>query len=567
MHRTERSAGAVRSLCLGAALALLGLPAVHLPDARATRCAVPDLAPYQALVRPVPSMERAHGPGDPRTPPDDPNVGDSWLWYTWSLNGPPEPVLASCTVRGEGEHVYIVVEDSQWLTRVDQADVDAMIHAWDTGSIGPFPDKGIYELNEEHFGPVPDMLDQDPKIYVLYYDFDVSSDGFFWSFDMYPDGSQPYASNECEVLYMNSSEFDPGGDYLISVQAHEFHHMIHWLADSNEASWLNEGLAELAMWLYGRPDDVVAFPNAPDNSLTNFTGAFVDYVKVYLWSLYFYEHFGGQAAILDLVAEPLNGPAGVQQTLNDFGYGVTFGELVADWTTANYLDDPTLEGGRYNYAGEDLPPFFAVTRNAYPVPPTNTTVNHYAADYVKFVNGQPQELSFDGTDTSDWTARVIRYEAGVPTSVETMVLDSADAGVSYLHGFGTTYDQIVLMVANVSTTGGTGYSYATDAIPTSVDGSPSGEGPRLRLAGPNPFAHDTSLQLRLDAAGPVRATVHGADGSLLRVLAEGTFGAGPHTLRWDGRDERSRPVPAGAYWVRVAGPGAGPQTRRLTVAR
>ena len=60
----------------------------------------------------------------------------------------------------------MVVEDSQWGTRVDQADVDAIVAAWDNHSFGQWPDQGFYQLNTETFGPAPDMLDNDPKIYA-----------------------------------------------------------------------------------------------------------------------------------------------------------------------------------------------------------------------------------------------------------------------------------------------------------------------------------------------------------------------------------------------------------------
>jgi len=539
------------------ALALLAAAALSVTGAGsgwAAQCAVPELEMYKSLIRPLDAGARAartHVGDHPMAPPADPNVGDSWLWYVWHLNGPPWAEQKMCTVRGEGEHVYVVVEDSQWGTRVNQEDIDAIIEAWDNSSVGPWPDKGIYELNTENFGPVPDELDNDPKVYVLYYDFDVSSDGFFWYFDQYPDGTQPYESNECEVLYMNCSDRDPGGEYLISVQAHEFHHLIHWLADDNEVTWLNEGLAEMAMWLYGHPDPVVSFPSQPDINLTTWQNGFADYVKVYLFSLYLYEHFGGQEMMLNLTAQQLNSTASVQQALTDLGYPTTFAELLRDWVTANYLDDPVLEGGRYNYAGEDIPAFAAVTKNSYPVPPQNATVNHFAADYVRFINGEPQVLNFDGTDNSQWAARVIRFQAGTPLSVEDIPLDGTDMGAAFLVGFGTEFDEAVLVAANTISSGGTSYTYSTGTLPTAV-GDPAGDrAPRLALASPNPFRGETSLRWEGEMAGPWVVTVHDAGGRLVREL--GAVGPGSPEIRWDGQDGLGRPVEDGVYFVRAVG--------------
>jgi hypothetical protein len=102
-----------------------------------TRCLTRQLDEYRSLVREVPPVEMVarHTGAHPMAPPDNPDVGDSWLWYTWLHVGGPHYVERMCTVRGEGEHVYVVVEDSQWLTNVDQADVDAIVEAWDNSSL------------------------------------------------------------------------------------------------------------------------------------------------------------------------------------------------------------------------------------------------------------------------------------------------------------------------------------------------------------------------------------------------------------------------------------------------
>lgn len=555
-----------------AALLALGAVTTLSSSAAATSCLRSELNVYEQQIRPLPegAMTRSHDVGSPMAPPLDPDVGDSWLWYTWKLAGFPTPEQKLCTVRGEGTNVYIVVEDSQWLTQVDQADVDRMLLMWDETSLGAWPDKGIHQLSTENFGPVPDALDNDPKVYVLYYDFDVSSDGFFWAFDQFPDGSQDFASNECETLYMNSSVFEPGGDYLISVQAHEFHHMIHWLADANESAWVNEGCAELAMWFFGHPDDVVQFPGNPDNSLTAWNSVFADYVKTYLYFLYLYEHFGGQATILDLVSQPGNSNIGVQAALTAQGYSETFATVVRDWTIANFLDEPGLDGGIYDYVGEDLPPFTVVTKSAYPVVPTNATVNHYAADYIRFTNGQPQRLLFDGGDTSDWSARVIRYSGGVPLSVEAIPLDGADNGFIDLPGFGSTFDQVVLVVSNISTSGATTYQYSTTGVPTSAPDGPAALVRSLALEGPNPFTNSTTMSLVLGGDGdgdgvggvdgdglgqgrPAEVTIWSANGRLVRVLGTTSGHVGRHLLEWDGRDATGRLAPSGVYFAHVGG--------------
>jgi hypothetical protein len=532
----------------------------------------------RAVPTPPAGMARTRVPGGRMTPPPNPQVGDSWNWYIWHFaGGPPHYLVASCTVRGVGLHNYVVVEDSQWGTRVDQADVDAIVAAWDNHSYGQWPDQGFYQINTETFGPAPDMLDNDPKIYTLLYDFDVSSvDGFFWVYDEYPDGWDPtYRSNECEVIYVDASTADPGGPggaYLTSVMSHEFQHMITWYADPNEESWIEEGMSELAMWLYGTPDAVSGFPSNPDNRLTSWpaTPVYADYIKAYLWSLYFFEHFGGRPMVHNLVSQPGIGVAGVRASLLAMGYTTTFEELIRNWVTANWLDDPNIDGGLYNYAGEDLPVFASVAKSTYPVPTTSATVNRWAADYIKFTNGQPQRITFDGADNVRFYVRLIKSLAGSPLSVEDMTLDvPTQAGGFDLPGFGTAFDQVVMVVTCVTDgTTAVSYQYATTGI-SSAAGGPGALTAGLSLvgAGPNPFCVGTALRLSLGRPGPVSATVHDAGGGLVCALPAGSSTARERLLRWDGRDGSGALVPSGAYFVRVETADGQVASHRLTVIR
>jgi hypothetical protein len=126
---------------------------------------------------------------------------------------------------------------------------------------------------------------------------------------------------------------------MLAVTAHEFEHMIHWNHDSDEASWVDEGMAELAMWFYGAPDNISSFNSNPDNSLIVWNGDWADYIKTYLWSLYFYEQYGGQPSVYAVVQEPANSIQGYENVLDNLGYSQNFEDVFADWTVANYLDD------------------------------------------------------------------------------------------------------------------------------------------------------------------------------------------------------------------------------------
>ena len=529
------------------------------PVAAAT-CSVPLLDDRYRVLRPVPAERMVPTRGLPSTPPPNPGVGDSWVWYTWDQTGFPVATQKVCTVRGEGEHAYIVVEDSQWLTNVDQADVDRMLLMWDHQSLGSLSTQGIHEICTSHFGPVPDELDGNPKVFVLLYDFPFNALGFVWPYDRFPDGTQSFASNECETLYIDSATLDPGSDYMISVQAHELAHLIHQPADPDELKWIDEGLGELAMSLFGQPDGVSEFPANPDNNLVTWSFSAANYAKAHLWMLYFFDHFGGADTIRQLVAEPANSVTGVRATLTARGYATTFADLMRDWTIANWVDDATL-GPQYEYASEDFPAFAAAaTHSSYPVTTTNGSVNHWAADYVRLVDGEPQRLFFDGDDTSAWSVSAISFAGGSPSEVAFLPLDANGQGHVDLTQFGPVHDEVVLVVTNVTANGGLNYQYWTETIGTGVppgslaDASPAPGAVKLATEAAHPaLGGETRLALRLGSADRMRLDVVAVDGSLVRRLHDGVLPRGESHFAWDGRDSAGRAAAAGSYWVRAHG--------------
>jgi hypothetical protein len=491
----------------------------------------------------------------PVGPPPNPQIGDSWNWYIWRLNGPPVADLRSCTVRGMGANCYVVVEDSQWNVRMNQAQVDTIINHFENASIGPFPNEGIWSLDTAHFGNPPDALDQDPRVYLLYYDFDVTSDGFFWAFDQECDDVAQYRSNECDVVYLNCSGPNPAGSYMIAVLAHEFEHLIHYNYDTDEAAWVDEGLAELAMWLYGDPDNISQFNTAPDRNLTTFTGVWADYIKSYLFSLYFYERLGGdQNAVRTLVEEPGNSIAGYNATLDALLYPDDFENVFADWVVANYLDDTTISDGRFGYAGETLPPFspFA-TLSTYPVGPNSASVNHWAADYARFLNGNALQMTFNGADNTKFAVRAMLLDPTTPSEVVDMPLDTLQAGYLPLAQLGSTHDELVMVYAGILNTGGTAYQYGAQ---TGIVAVPSGALPgaislaALGSVSDQPtFAFDIPDRLEGSAA---RLDVFDVAGRLAARLMNARAVAGHHEINWDGRGETAERLATGAYFARLS---------------
>ncbi|MCU0608070.1 MAG: proprotein convertase P-domain-containing protein [Candidatus Edwardsbacteria bacterium] len=83
---------------------------------------------------------------------------------------------------------------------------------------------------------------------------------------------------------------------------------------------------------------------------------------------------------------------------------------------------------------------------------------------------------------------------------------------------------------------------------------------------PNPLRDHTVISYQLDAPGRASLKVYNAAGQLVRTLEDGQRGAGRHSVRWDGRDDRGAAVSAGVYLYRLDAGGAS-RTSKLVVVR
>lgn len=88
----------------------------------------------------------------------------------------------------------------------------------------------------------------------------------------------------------------------------------------------------------------------------------------------------------------------------------------------------------------------------------------------------------------------------------------------------------------------------------------------LRRVSPNPAAGAVRVAFSLPAASDIEVAVFGADGRLVRTVAEGRWDAGLHESVWDGRDDVGREVPPGLYLVSCITP-THRDTRRVVRVR
>jgi len=277
--------------------------------------------------------------------------GESDMFWIYDLSTmPPKNVQICAHVRAESDHVRVLVADEAWGTRVNADKVRTILTAWEIAT--PADSKrGIFEVATDLFGPVPNEFDDYPGLYLFLYEMagynGNSFDGYFRVDDQY-DGDY---SNRREMIHINVAEGkDPTSAYMLSVQAHEFQHLIHWGRDESEEAWFNEAMSELAMVVTGFAMDELwvnswlATPSEP--LLAN--GPSYDYGVLLLFGTYLYDRFGA-GFITNLVADKKNGTAAIDGMLSALPTPLTFPDLAADFALAVLVQDAHYDDGRFGF--------------------------------------------------------------------------------------------------------------------------------------------------------------------------------------------------------------------------
>ena len=478
---------------------------------------------------------------------------------------PPLWIQTPATCRAVGDHCYLFVADDQWDVNMDQGDVDTVMPYLEEMTMIS-NEYGAIEMDIELFGPIPDELDNDPKLIVFYSalgQFQGSQfDGYFSrpynqvteseAQQMSPSGH----SNECEMIYMTCSPLDPTEPIRISVLAHELQHLIHWGGDPNEDTWVDEGCAELAMVWFGLPDPITGFNTNPDNSLVEWNQEFADYVKVMLFFTYLAEHYDDGTLIRDIVADPYNGMLGIDETLEAHEAGIYFEDVFLDWTIANFLDDPVPYEGLYDYDLLELPTFH--TQNLHTALPDDGsgTVSAWAAEYTKVVTGDfPIRFEMNTTAPIYITEVQIGIDAA-NTLIMTHYCDGETGFTSYATS--NQFSSIVLVFPNASDSQ-ISYDYSVDEL-VSIDEQQTID-PIDFAIGPNPFPKG-ELNLSIPTGKPAQISIFNVRGQVVRQLVTDKQGR----AAWDGKDAHGKLVAEGIYLLK-ADTKKGSILRKVTLIR
>ena len=388
-------------------------------------------------------------------------VGDTrQFWVSASVaNTPTGTRQIDATLAAKTDHGYVWVQNEFYLPVPGEAPEGGFVTQGEAEAAAQDWEK-IYEINRSYFGHEPNPnepavnlppglpsdwrdADCDVRVHILNFPIDTVGSslgytaGYYSSEHEYPNGDgeheSPY-SNEAEMFFMNSAMLNVGDDTYAGVIAHEFFHMIQFSNDYNEATWVNEGMADVAAVVNGFGDivegHVSAYADQPDNHLFDWGSEVDDYGQAFLLFDYLFNHYGapekegtdrleayGLAKLLTRTTA--DGPAGITKTIKSrtsalksqlapyYGTG-NFKKVFKDYLVANYLDDPDAASGQFGYANRDVKVASAGTGDEAPA---DSTVNHYAGEYY--------EISGKGslTVTAEDPVAVIPAKEGQPKPV------------------------------------------------------------------------------------------------------------------------------------------------------
>jgi immune inhibitor A len=317
---------------------------------------------------------RTNAPASPKTPPAR-HVGEEESF--WLGN---QDTVSYSHIRARlvylTPHVYMYVEDGQAFNQtalqLSANTFEQQIYPADlslagsTGSVGVDGDAHITVLNAVGMG--------------------TNVGGYFSAQDEYPTSLNPY-SNRRDMLYMNLDSEIPGTADYAGTLANEFQQLLNWHEHPLTQDWMNEGIALLAQHVntYAVNGVDQALLKAPDTQLNDWSSdpslVAAHAGAGYLFVDYFAEHYGGYGVLKELLQDPAPPPTNFDDVLAKHGYTDRFLDVWRKWLVANFVADPSIDGGEYGYPDIHLPgvkPQQVV--NSYPFSQVGQ-VSQYAGEY------------------------------------------------------------------------------------------------------------------------------------------------------------------------------------------
>ena len=248
---------------------------------------------------------------------------------------------------GEGDHCYVYLEEGR---TVAGSTIDALISQFDNA---------IYHNIVANFGNEPNPgADGLGKVFILLLDIRDGYTpgggyiaGYFYSVNEESNAVVP-TSNQKEVFFMDIDPGNPASPTFYKTLAHEFQHMVHWEQKSNDDTWLDEAMSEIAPAYagygpnYGRVYTFESGTNRSD-SLTDWpsNAGLKDYAVVYMWAQYMADRFPADS-FKGILADPNTGVASVDNYIASSYPPSGFASVFRDWSIAVFSGNAISWPGR-----------------------------------------------------------------------------------------------------------------------------------------------------------------------------------------------------------------------------
>jgi len=328
--------------------------------------------------------------------------------------------------------------------------------------------QGIIANDNEVFGNPPNF-DGDGVVDILVYDVTEGSSaqsgvfilGFFTPTDI-DINAQAGQGNQADILYLDTDPLitDPGrfgrdSTFVLITAAHEYQHLIHANYDLTESTFVNEAQSEWAEYMNGYEGRRITYLDDLNEHNTSFfeyrDSGLIDRQR----GVFFHQYMSEQVGTLT-VGSITRDPGDDQIGYNDVLGAETVMDLVADFHTANFLNDPGV-GAKYGYQNPYLTDVHAPAdmvfdgRTIGETPEAQFTLNNGGVQYLSWTDVQDFNLNLDAVaDVSlldqkraQLRPRVILEHTDGTTEVQNIVPGTAT------NSFPGTYDRITAVVPHV----------------------------------------------------------------------------------------------------------------------
>ena len=186
-----------------------------------------------------------------------------------------------------------------------------------------------------------------------------------------------------------------------------------------------------------------------------------------------------------------------------------------------------------------VPGYGWLTRTSVPEPMQDAWASSMNSIWMVGDNGQIRH--FDGAASSTQASGTTQHLRAVWGEDANRIFAVGDGG-AIVHWDGSSWEPMASgTTENLNDIWGAG-----------IVATVAGETPAAPLglaAFPNPFNPSTTISFTLPTETQTTVRIHDARGTLVRTLLDGRCAAGPHSIAWDGKNDRGTRMPSGIYLV------------------